>query len=253
MKGTLVVGNWKMNGRASFARELLVAVRDGVPGGVRCSVCVPYPYLQLAAGVLQGSAVSVGAQNVSAYQDGAYTGEVSAGMLADVGCRYVIVGHSERRSLCRETDDIVAHKAEVVRSAGMTPIICIGESLAERDAGRVEAVLGRQLDALDACLDATALPDVVIAYEPVWAIGTGRTASPDQVQAVLVWVRNWLAERVSDAAGVAILYGGSVKADNAAELFALPDCDGGLIGGASLVEAEFLAICRAGAGGTTMI
>jgi triosephosphate isomerase (TIM) len=253
MEGTLVVGNWKMNGRALIARELLAAVRDGVPGGVVCAVCVPYPYLQLAAGVLQGSAVSVGAQNVSANQDGAYTGEVSVGMLADVGCRYVIVGHSERRSLCGETDDIVAHKAEVVRAAGMTPIICIGETLGERDGGRVEAVLGRQLDAIGACLDATALSDVVIAYEPVWAIGTGRSASPDQVQAVLAWVRNWLAKRVADAAAVAILYGGSVKADNAAELFALPDCDGGLIGGASLVEAEFLAICRAGSGGSRMI
>ncbi|MGL1832704.1 triose-phosphate isomerase [Rhodocyclaceae bacterium SMB388] len=253
MKGSLVVGNWKMNGRASFARELLAAVRDGAPGGVRCAICVPYPYLPLAAGVLQGSTVSVGAQNVSAYQDGAYTGEVSVGMLADVGCRYVIVGHSERRSLCGETDGLVADKAEVVRAAGMTPIICIGETLAERDGGRVEAVLGRQLDAIAACLDATALSDVVIAYEPVWAIGTGRSASPEQVQAVLAWVRSWLAERVADAAGVAILYGGSVKADNAAELFALPDCDGGLIGGASLVEDEFLAICRAGAGRSSMI
>lgn len=248
MKNKLVVGNWKMNGSLAGNAALLDALVAGAPEGVDCAVCVPFPYLAQVAERLSGSGIEVGAQNASEHVEGAYTGEVSVGMLAEFGCRYVIVGHSERRSHYGESDALVLAKAVRVLQAGMTPIVCIGETLQERDAGQVEAVLGRQLDALGAGLDGEALAGIVIAYEPVWAIGTGRSASAGQVQAVLGFVRAWLARRVADAGQVRILYGCSVKADSAVELFGLPDADGGLVGGASLVAAEFLAICRAAAG-----
>lgn len=250
MKKKLVVGNWKMNGSLANNQALLHALSAGAPYGVECVVCVPFPYLAQTADHLKGSVIAFGAQNVSEFVQGAYTGEVSSAMLAEFGCRYVIVGHSERRSLFGETSEIVARKAAVVVRAQMVPIVCVGETLEERESGEVESVLMRQLDALDTTLDRAMLSRIVIAYEPVWAIGTGRSASPAQVQAVLAFVRGWLASRLEDAAAVSVLYGGSVKGDTALELFSLPDADGGLIGGASLVAEEFLTICRAAVGGS---
>lgn len=248
MDSKLVVGNWKLNGALERNQVLLTSLSARVPCGVEAAVCVPYPYLGQARSLLQGVAVALGAQDVSEYAEGAYTGEVSAAMLREFDCRYVIVGHSERRSLFSEDDAMVARKAAAALRAGVTPIVCVGESLDEREAGCVETVLRRQLDALDDTLDAAALERIVIAYEPVWAIGTGRSASPEQVQAVLAFIRQWLGARTTNCKAVKILYGGSVKADSASELFGLPDSDGGLIGGASLVAAEFLAICEAAAG-----
>lgn len=245
MRTRLVVGNWKMNGSLVSNRALLNSLPAKAPAGVSRVVCVPFPYLAQAAELLADSNVEIGAQNVSEYPQGAYTGEVSSGMVAEFGSRYVIVGHSERRSLFGEADEVVARKAAAVLCAGMTPIVCVGETLEERESERVESVLRRQLDALDPVVDASALAGIVIAYEPVWAIGTGRAASPAQVQEVLSFIRNWLAAHGRQAGDVKILYGGSVKPDGAAELFGLPDCDGGLIGGASLVAAEFIAICDA--------
>jgi triosephosphate isomerase len=235
MRPRLVAGNWKMHGSLAANRALLDAVAAGVQG-VECAVCVPFPYLAQAAERLKGTAIAWGAQNVSEHAQGAYTGEVSAAMLAEFGCRYVLVGHSERRQLYGETDSVAAAKFAAAMGAGLRPIFCIGETLAERDAGRSEAVVARQLDAV---LARGKFGDAVLAYEPVWAIGTGRTATPEQAQEV----HGFLRKRVGDA--TRILYGGSVKAQNAAAIFAKPDVDGGLIGGASLVAADFLAICAA--------
>jgi triosephosphate isomerase (TIM) len=236
MRSRLVVGNWKMNGSRASNRGLLDAVLSGTQGlsGVSCAVCVPFPYLAEAAGQLRGTSLAWGAQNVSEHAEGAYTGEVSAAMLREFECRYVLVGHSERRQLYAETDKQVAAKYAAVRSAGMTPILCVGETLAERDAGRTEEVVARQLGAVD-------FSGGVLAYEPVWAIGTGKTATPEQAQAVHAFLR----KRV--AADTVVLYGGSVKAQNAAALFGMPDIDGGLIGGASLVARDFLDIVKAAA------
>lgn len=247
MKSKLVIGNWKSNGSLDASQALVRAVLNGVPASVRCAVCVPYPYLSLVGGLLAGRPVSVGAQNVSEHGDGAFTGEVSARMLAEFGCRYVLVGHSERRSLLAESDESVARKAGLVLEAGMIPVVCIGETLVQREAGEVRTVLARQLDALEMVLGPSLLGNLVVAYEPVWAIGTGRTASPEQVQDVLGFVRAWFAARIEGADALDILYGGSVKPENAAELFTLPDSNGGLIGGASLKADEFLAICAAAA------
>jgi triosephosphate isomerase (TIM) len=231
MKRTrLVAGNWKMHGsRASIAALLDELVKANPQG---CAVCAPFPYLAQVAERLRGSAIAWGAQNVSEHAQGAYTGEVSAAMLAEFGCRYVIVGHSERRQLYRETDAQVAAKFKAVRGAGMTPILCVGETLKERDAGNTEAVVERQLSAVD-------FDNGVLAYEPVWAIGTGRNATPEQAQAAHAFLR----KRVP--ADTPILYGGSVKPQNAAGIFAMPDVDGGLIGGASLVAKDFLDIVKA--------
>ena len=235
MRARLVAGNWKMNGSRAANQVLLDAVVAGVRS-VECVVCVPFPYLAQAAERLRGTQVAWGAQNLSEHASGAHTGEVSAAMLAEFGCRYVLVGHSERRQLYGETDAQAAAKFAAAQGAGLKPIFCVGETLEERDAGRTEAVLARQLDAV---LGKRALGDAVLAYEPVWAIGTGRTATPEQAQAVHAFLR----QRVG--AAVRILYGGSVKAQNAAAIFAMPDVDGGLIGGASLVAQDFLAICAA--------
>lgn len=245
MKRKLVVGNWKMNGDLLRNRALLEQITHGVPAGVDCAVCVPFPYLAQAQTLLAGSAVRLGAQNLSEFDGGAYTGEVSASMLHDFGCRYVIVGHSERRTAFGEDDGRVARKARAALSAGLVPIVCVGESLDERDAGQVEAVLLRQLVALSRELAAVRTAQLVIAYEPLWAIGSGRAASPDQVQAVLALIRNYLLDSISNSVSIPILYGGSVKPDTAEALFGLPDSDGGLIGGASLVATQFLDICRA--------
>ncbi|HEU4352281.1 MAG TPA: triose-phosphate isomerase [Burkholderiales bacterium] len=229
----LVAGNWKMHGSRAFVAALLDALIEGNPTSA-CAVCVPFPYLAQAAERLRGTRIAWGAQNVSEHAQGAYTGEVSGAMLAEFGCRYVIVGHSERRQLYCETDAQVAAKFAAVRSAGMTPILCVGETLAEREAGNTEAVVARQLSAVR-------FADAVLAYEPVWAIGTGRNATPQQAQAVHAFLRR----RVP--AETPILYGGSVKPQNAAEIFAMPDVDGGLIGGASLVAKDFLDIVKAAA------
>lgn len=241
----LVAGNWKMNGGLAANRDLL----DGliaVPG-VEMAVCVPYPYL---AQLLERPAgVALGAQDVAEFEAGAYTGEVSAGMLAEFGCRYVIVGHSERRALFGEDDAVVGRKARAALAHGLVPIVCVGETLAERDGGKVMAVIGRQLAAVLDALGAGAMAQIVVAYEPVWAIGTGRSASVEQVGEVHVAIRSWLAGQGVAAAAVRLLYGGSMKADNAAALFAVPDVDGGLVGGASLVAADFMAISRAAGGG----
>jgi triosephosphate isomerase len=235
MRARLVAGNWKMHGGVAANRALLDALVAGVQG-VECVVCVPFPYLAQAAERLKGTAIAWGAQNVSEHAQGAYTGEVSAAMLADLGCRYVLVGHSERRQIYGETDAVAAAKFAAALGAGLRPIFCVGETLAERDAGRTEEVVARQVDA---ALARGKFGDAVLAYEPVWAIGTGRTATPEQAQGV----HGFLRKRVGDA--TRILYGGSVKAQNAAAIFSMPDVDGGLIGGASLVAAEFLAICAA--------
>lgn len=235
MRARLVAGNWKMHGDLAANRALLDAILAGVQG-VECAVCVPFPYLAQAAERLRGTQIAWGAQNLSEHASGAYTGEVSAAMLGEYGCRYVLVGHSERRQLYGETDDQVAAKFVAARDAGITPILCLGETLPEREAGRTQKVVARQLEAVMA---RGGIGDAVVAYEPVWAIGTGRTASPAQAQEV----HGFLRQRLSEA--TRILYGGSVKPDNAAAIFAMPDVDGGLIGGASLKAQDFIAICKA--------
>ncbi len=244
MRGKLVVGNWKMNGGLSSNSALLASLLAGwkpAPGRT-VGVCVPFPYLGQARDALSESAIAWGAQDVSAHADGAFTGEVSAGMLSEFDCRFVLVGHSERRQLHGETDEEVAQKAAAALDGGLTPIVCLGETRAERDAGNTQSVVGRQFAAVSARLGAR-MALVVVAYEPVWAIGTGLTATPAQAQAVHGFLRQQLS--AAGAEGVLVLYGGSVKAANAAELFAMPDIDGGLVGGASLNANEFLAIAAA--------
>jgi len=244
MRGKLVVGNWKMNGGLASNAALLVGLAAGWKGRPdrQLAVCVPYPYLAQARDVLAETPVTWGAQDVSQHASGAYTGEVSAGMIAEFGCRYVLTGHSERRQFFGETDAIVAAKAKAALTTGLTPIVCVGETLAERDAGQWQQVVARQLDAAVQALGAD-VALAVLAYEPVWAIGTGRTATPEQAQEVHAYLRARLGQ--AGAPGVSILYGGSVKATNAGALFAQADVDGGLVGGASLDAAEFLAIAGA--------
>jgi len=247
MPRKLVAGNWKMHGSLTDNAALLAGVVSGAQG-VNCdiAVCVPFPYLSQVQQVLSGTPVRLGAQNLSEYAKGAYTGEVSAAMLKDFACAYVIVGHSERRSLYAESDAQVAAKFVAAQAAGITPILCLGESLQERESGVTEAVVARQLDAVLAVAGIAAFANAVIAYEPVWAIGTGLTATPEQAQAVHAFIRGRLAQHDSAiAANVVIQYGGSMKPGNAAELLSQPDIDGGLIGGAALVAEDFLAICRA--------
>jgi triosephosphate isomerase (TIM) len=245
MRGKLIVGNWKMNGGLEANSALLVALLAGwKPTGDRTmAVCVPFPYLAQARDALAGSPIAWGAQDVSTHASGAFTGDVSAGMLAEFGCRYVLVGHSERRQLHGETDGVVAAKAAAALDGGLTPIVCVGETLAERNAGQTTAVVGRQLDAVMSVLGGR-MALVVVAYEPVWAIGTGVTATPLEAQAVHALLRARLAAGLpaTGVEGISMLYGGSVKAANAAELFAMPDIDGGLVGGAALNANEFLAI-----------
>jgi len=240
----LVVGNWKMNGSAAGNEALLGALKAAVYGNVEVSVCVPALYLRDVSNALHGSAVRWGAQDCSSHDAGAFTGEISAAMLAEFGCCHVIVGHSERRAMHGESDRLVAEKAAAALRHGLVPIVCVGETLAERESGHTEAVVGRQLGAAIELLGKR-IDGVVVAYEPVWAIGTGKTASPAEAQSVHAFLRTTL-ERAGAASGsLRILYGGSVKADNAALLFAQPDIDGGLIGGASLKAGEFIAICSA--------
>ncbi len=246
MRAKLIAGNWKMNGNLAANAALLQAIRArAAEHPAELAVCVPAPYLAQAQQALAGSTVAWGAQDLSVHESGAYTGEVSAAMLQDFGCTYVIVGHSERRSYHAESDELVAQKAARAMSAGLVPIVCVGETLEQREQGDTGAVVTRQLKAvLD--LPGLQLDKLVIAYEPVWAIGTGRTATPEMAQQVHELIRSTIAQcDASAAAQVRILYGGSMKPDNAGELLAMPDIDGGLIGGASLKAPDFLAIAQA--------
>lgn len=250
MRKKLVAGNWKMHGSLRENAALL----DRLVGGLMetdCDVmvCAPYPYLGQVGESLRATRIAWGAQNVSEHVAGAYTGEVSAAMLAEFGCSHVLVGHSERRALYGESDAVVAGKCKAVIAAGMRPVLCVGETLAERQSGGTQAVVGRQLAAVLDVLDEKELALLVVAYEPVWAIGTGLTATPAQAGEVHAAIRAQVAQRngaLADA--LRILYGGSVKPQNATELFAQPDVDGGLVGGAALVADDFLAICHAANG-----
>ena len=244
MRRKFVAGNWKMNGGHSANAELLAGINGARPFRCDVAVCVPFPYLSETAVTLAGSDLRWGAQDCSAHTQGAFTGEVSAAMLAEFGCRYVIVGHSERRQYHAETDQLVADKAQAALARGITPIVCVGETLAQREAGETEAVVKRQLSAVIHTLGHCA-GEMVVAYEPVWAIGTGRVATPEQAQVVHALLRAQLKAATVHAESMQILYGGSMKPDNAATLMAQPDIDGGLIGGASLKAADFVAICRA--------
>lgn len=248
MRKFLVAGNWKMNGDLASNAALITGILGGMGGSdhVDVLVCPPFPYLAAVGGQAAGTNLLLGAQNVSEHAAGAFTGEVAPGMLRDLGCRYVIVGHSERRALYGETDEQVAAKFAAAQGSGLIPILCVGETLDEREAGSTEAVIDRQLGAALSASGIGAFPKAVIAYEPVWAIGTGKVATPDQAQDVHRHIRGRLAaEDASVAEGVQILYGGSMKGENAPGLLAMPDIDGGLIGGASLKSADFLAIVNA--------
>lgn len=244
----LVVGNWKMHGSRAFNAELiqglLAADLAATAPRADVAVCPPFVFLADVATALQGSAIAVGTQDISAQTQGAYTGEVAGPMIREFGATYAIVGHSERRSYHAESDQLVADKAKAALSHGLVPIVCVGETLAEREADQTEAVVGRQLQAVIDTLGED-ITRVVVAYEPVWAIGTGKTASPAQAQAVHASLRAQLAKATSKAADIPLLYGGSVKPDNAVELFSQPDINGGLIGGAALKAADFAAIARA--------
>jgi triosephosphate isomerase (TIM) len=247
MRRKLVVGNWKMNGTRAANASLLAAIAAGTgEGKAACAVCAPFPYLAQCEAALSGSPVAWGAQDVSVNACGAFTGEVAASMLADFACRYVVVGHSERRACHGESNELVAQKALAALAAGLTPIVCVGETLAQREAGQTNAVVRAQLDSVLALLGDADIANIVVAYEPVWAIGTGKTATPEMAQEVHAQLRAQLREKNAAAADkVQILYGGSMKPDNAKELMAQPDIDGGLIGGAALKAADFLAIVNA--------
>jgi triosephosphate isomerase len=248
MRKPLVAGNWKMNGSTASVRELLAGIKAGVGDVSKCevAVCPPFVYVPQVQSELQGGVIGWGAQNLSTEQSGAFTGEVAASMLLDFGCTYVIIGHSERRTLYGEDDVLVARKFAVARDAGLKPILCVGETLQEREEGITQEVVARQVDAVTNLVGVAALADGVIAYEPVWAIGTGVTATPEQAQEVHAFIRGRVAERDGEVAeALRILYGGSMKPGNAAELMAKPDIDGGLIGGAALVSTDFLTICKA--------
>lgn len=250
MREFLVAGNWKMNGSTAASEALISGIVAGVPAGsgFRLLVCPPFPYLASVSSQISGSAVALGAQNVSEHESGAFTGETAPSMLKDVGCDYVIVGHSERRAIYGETSEQVAAKFMAAQAAGITPILCVGETLEEREAGTTEKVIDEQLDAVLDTAGATVFAAAVIAYEPVWAIGTGMTATPQQAQDVHRHIRARLAEHDAELAEkVQILYGGSMKGENAPGLLSMPDIDGGLIGGASLKASDFLAIAEAAA------
>lgn len=250
MRNILVAGNWKMNGSSAANAELVSGIIDGMPDSenVQVLVCPPFPYISATAGQIGDSRLLLGAQTLSEHDSGAYTGEVSASMLAEMGCNYVLVGHSERRALYGETSKDVAAKYVAAQAAGLTPVLCVGETLAQREAGETSDVIDEQLLAVIDSAGIQSFAKAVVAYEPVWAIGTGVTASPEQAQEVHMHIRNMLTSANKEIAdGVQILYGGSVKGENAAGLFSKPDIDGGLIGGASLKSDDFLAIANAAA------
>lgn len=251
MKQKLIAGNWKMNGSLAANEALIGGIKQGLAqalGGrqAHVAVCVPAAYLSQVQQLTQNSGIDLGSQDVSAHEQGAYTGEISCAMLKDFGVRYAIVGHSERRQYHGETDAVVANKAQRALAAGITPIVCVGETLAEREAGKTEEVVKRQLAAVIHA-NGHCISEIVVAYEPVWAIGTGKTATPEQAQAVHVVLRAQLKAASEHSQRVQILYGGSMNAANAAELLAQPDIDGGLIGGAALKSADFLTIIAAAA------
>jgi triosephosphate isomerase len=250
MRDILVAGNWKMNGDLAGNAELVAGIVAGQPDSkrVKLLVCPPFPYLASASADLGDAPIALGAQTVSEHGSGAFTGEVSGSMLRDLGCEYVIVGHSERRSLYGESSGDVAAKFKAVLDSGLKPVLCVGETLAEREAGTTESVIAEQLQAVLDLVGVSGLQTAVVAYEPVWAIGTGMTATPDQAQDVHQFIRQMIAgEDAAIADDLLILYGGSVKGDNAAGLFSKSDIDGGLIGGASLKADDFLAIANAAA------
>jgi len=249
MRNKLVAGNWKMHGNLKENGTLLARLKAGIPipkNNATYAVCVPFPYLALVQSELQNTNIKWGAQNLSQHDKGAYTGEVSAEMLNDFGCTYAIVGHSERRMLFGETSEAVAEKFKAAQRTGLVPILCVGETLEQRESNITEQIIEEQLKAVIVLNGVESLANAVIAYEPVWAIGTGKTATPQQAQDIHQFIRQGIAALDSEVAeNLAILYGGSVKANNAAELFAMPDIDGGLIGGASLIAEDFIAICKA--------
>lgn len=250
MRRKIVAGNWKLHGSRDFAIRLVSELAAALPiGGVELVVLPPLPYLGDLIEDFEGQAIAFGAQDVSSNEKGAFTGEVSAAMLVDVGVTYGLVGHSERRQYHHESSELVARKFLAARNAGLVPVLCVGETLEQREAGQTEDVIAAQLAPVLALVGVSGLDGAVVAYEPVWAIGTGRTATPQQAQDVHAFIRGVVAghdARIADS--LPLLYGGSVKPDNAAELFSQPDVDGGLVGGASLVAADFLAIARAMAG-----
>jgi len=248
MRKPLVAGNWKMNGSSESNQSLINGILEGINqvSDVDVLVCPPYVYISQVAQLLEGSTVALGGQDVAKEESGAHTGKISVSMLTDVGCKYVIIGHSERRPYYHDRAEVVAEKFIAAQKGGMIPILCVGELLEEREAGQTEAVVKEQLQGVVAHTGIKALENAVIAYEPVWAIGTGKTATPQQAQDVHAFIRNLIRKEDNDVAeNLRILYGGSVKAANAKELFSQSDIDGGLIGGASLAADEFIAICQA--------
>lgn len=250
MRRPLVAANWKMNGSRTSVAQLVSSLVAGISaaGDAEVLLCPSFIFVEQVQKLIANTPIQLGAQNLSAESDGAFTGEISGSMLADAGCRYVLVGHSERRSLMGESSSLVAQKFAAAQQHGLIPILCVGETLADRQAGKTLAVIGDQFAAVVDAVGIDAFASAVVAYEPVWAIGTGETATPEQAQEVHAALRAMAAGRGARiASGLRLLYGGSVKAGNAAELFSMPDIDGGLIGGASLNAQEFLAICKAAA------
>ncbi|EOA03228.1 triosephosphate isomerase [Herbaspirillum frisingense GSF30] len=249
MRRKLVAGNWKMNGSLAANAALVAGIKEGLPAAAcDVAVCVPAPYLAQVQGAVAGSAVALGAQDMSAHASGAYTGEVSASMLLEFGVQYVILGHSERRAYHGESDAAVAAKTVAALSAGLVPVVCVGETLEQREAGQTNEIVGGQLDVVLTALSVEDAARIVVAYEPVWAIGTGKTATPEMAQEVHAMLRARLGAKSAEAAAkVRILYGGSMKPDNAQQLLAMADIDGGLIGGAALKATDFLVIVNAAA------
>ena len=246
MRTSLIAGNWKMNGNLQFAIDLVEAIKAGDAGKAELAVCPPAVYLMKVGGMLAQSDIRLGAQNVCDHDSGAFTGEIAASMLKECGCEYAIVGHSERRALYGESDQMVAARFAMAQQGGLKPILCIGETLEERNGGVTETVVARQIDAVIDASGIDAIAQAVIAYEPVWAIGTGQVATPEQAQAVHAFIRRRLAQLDADIAQrVQILYGGSMNPANAAQLLSQADIDGGLIGGAALKADDFLAIAQA--------
>ena len=248
MRKTIIAGNWKMNANKVSVKGLIDEILSGMEGvNSEVLVCVPFPYMSQVESLIEGSNLKLGAQNININSSGAFTGEVSADMIKDFGAKHVIVGHSERRSLYGETSSVVAEKTKAALGAGLSPLLCVGESLEQREAGKTETVVAEQINAVIELVGIESFDNIIIAYEPVWAIGTGMTATPEQAQAVHFFIRNLLGESSENIAQkTPILYGGSMNAGNAVELISCPDIDGGLIGGAALKAEDFLQICKAG-------
>lgn len=248
MRKTIIAGNWKMNASKASVKSLIDGILSGMEGvNSEVLVCVPFPYMSQVESLIEGSNLKLGAQNININSSGAFTGEVSADMIKDFGAKHVIVGHSERRSLYGETSSVVAEKTKAALGAGLSPLLCVGESLEQREAGKTETVVAEQINAVIELVGIESFDSIIIAYEPVWAIGTGMTATPEQAQAVHFFIRNLLGESSENIAQkTPILYGGSMNAGNAVELISCPDIDGGLIGGAALKAEDFLQICKAG-------